>query len=208
MVEPMPGAGLPPRRSALAGLYRLGDYGAVPPAGPGIVLSERRGLALIQLAGDAESYGHASARLEERLGMALPTPNRAMGDDSLAALWTGPERALLVAPGSRDLAAELAPALSGIEIAITDLSHARAVLRLSGAHARDLLAKECGVDFHPRAFAAGSCVVTSYGPIGMVVHALDARPRFDLYVYRGFAVSFFEALLAGAREFGCRIAAA
>jgi sarcosine oxidase subunit gamma len=207
MVEPTPGAGLPPRRSALAGAYRLGDYGAVTPTGPGIVLNERRGLALIQLAGGAESYGNASARLEERLRLALPRPNRATGDDSLAALWTGPERALLVAAGRSGLASELVEALSGIGIAVTDLSHARTVLRLRGAHARDLLAKECGVDFHPRAFSSGDCAVTSYGPIGMLVHAVDER-AFDLYVYRGFAVSFFEALMTGAREFGCRVAPA
>lgn len=198
----------PPRRSALAAIYRTGDFGAVPQTGPGIVLAERRGLGIVQLAADPRHYDLIATRVEDALALALPqTPNRARVAGELTALWIGPGRVLLVAPDRRDLEAELALALAGEEAAITALSHSRTVIRLSGPRLRDLLAKGCGLDFHPRAFGAGVSVQSSYEKIGVLLHALDDTPVVDLYVARGFAVSLWEHLLEGALEFGCRVQA-
>lgn len=201
-------AELPPRRSALAAVYRTGDFGAVPPAGPGLVLAERRGLALVQLASDPQHYDRIATRIEDAMALALPqTPNRARMAGELAALWTGPGRVLLVAPDRRDLEAELSSALAGEEVAITDLGHSRTVVRMFGPHLRDVLSKGCGLDFHPQAFGAGASLQTSYEKIAVLIHALDDAPTVDLYVPRGFAVSLWQHLLEGALEFGCRVAA-
>lgn len=198
----------PPRRSALAAIYRAGDFGAVPRTGPGIVLAERRGLGIVQLAADPRHYDRIATRVEDALALALPqTPNRARVAGELTALWTAPGRVLLVAPERRDLEAELARALAGEEAAITALGHSRTVIRLSGPRLRDLLAKGCGLDFHPRAFGAGASVQSSYEKIGVLMHALDDARAVDLYVARGFAVSLWEHLLEGALEFGCRVTA-
>ena len=201
-------AELPPRRSALVAVYRTGDIGAVPATGPGLVLAERRGLAIVQLAADPQHYDRIATRLEDAIGLALPqTPNRARVAGELVALWTGPGRVLVVAPERRDLEAELASALAGAEVAITALGHSRTVIRLFGPRLRDLLAKGCGLDFHRRAFGAGASVQSSYEKIAVLLHALDDAPTVDLYVARGFAASLWEHLLEGALEFGCRVMA-
>jgi heterotetrameric sarcosine oxidase gamma subunit len=199
-------AELPPRRSALASVYRAGRFGARPAAGPGVLLSERRGLAIAQLAADLADYGAVAERVERALRVALPgQPNRASAAGNLAALWAGPGRVLIVGPDRRDLEAELTNALAGMEVAITGLGHARTVIRLSGSRVRDLLAKGCSLDFHPRAFSAGAAMQGSYEKINVLLHALDDTPTVDLYVARGFAVSLWEHLVEGALEFGCSV---
>jgi len=196
-----------PRRSALATVYRAGDFGTVPPSGPGVILAEQRGLSIVQVAADEATYGTAAERLEKVLSLPLPrTPNRAQQAGELAALWAAPGRALVVGPERLRLEEELAAALAGLDVALTDLGHARAVIRLSGARVRDLLAKGCGLDFHPRAFSAGSAVQSSYAHINVMLHARDDAPTVDLYVARGFAVALWEHLVDGALEYGCRVA--
>ncbi len=194
------------RRSALAAVAHAGDYGTVPTSGPGVVLAERRGLAMVQLAAAPDAYASAVARVTAAIGLALPTaPNSALAAGELAALWTGPGRALLIAPDAHPLEEKLRQSLADLEVAVTALGHGRTVIRLSGSHVRDLLAKGCGLDFHPRVFGAGSAVQSGYAHVNVLLHALDDSPTVDLYAARGFAVSLWEHLLEGALEYGCRV---
>ena len=194
------------RRSALGGVLQAGDFGTVSPHGPGIRLSECRGLALIAIAAEAPAYALASSRLAEAFGLALPREaNRAETCGALAALWSGPGRALLAGPEAELSQARVATALGDVEAALTDLSHARTVLRLGGNHVRELLAKGCGLDFHPRAFGAGQVALSAYAHIAVLLHARDARPTVDLYAPRSLAQALWAHLLEGALEFGCRV---
>lgn len=196
----------PARRSALAAVYRRGDLGAMAEGGPGVILSERRDLAILQVAACGEPYDEVSRRLAERIGLALPSkPNSAQTVADLAALWIGPGRALLIGPETKDLPTLLEAATAGVDAAVTELSHARTVLALAGPRVRELLAKGSGVDFHPCAFAAGACVQTGYGQFPVLLHALDDHPRVDLYVDRGLAVALWEELIERALEYGCRV---
>jgi heterotetrameric sarcosine oxidase gamma subunit len=197
---------LPPRRSALASAYRTGTFGAILASGPGISLRRRSGLGIIQLAANPVLYNAIAERLTATLKITLPkTPNQAIGDDRLAALWTGPGRVFLVVDGARDLEAELRGALAGMAVGITALGHSRTVLRATGPRLRTLLSMGCGLDFHSRVFSAGDCVQSSYSHINVLFHAVDDHPTVDLYVYRGFALSLWEHLVAGALQFGCQV---
>jgi heterotetrameric sarcosine oxidase gamma subunit len=199
-------AELQARRSALAAVIHAGDFGTVPASGPGILLAERRGLAMVQLAVAPAEYPSVAERVETALGLVLPrAPNRAEVLRELAALWTGPGRVLLVAPDEGGLEGALQQALAGLEAAISGLSHARSVIRIGGTRVRDLLAKGCGLDFHASAFGSGAAVQSTYAHINVLLHALDDAPTVDLYVYRGFAVSLWQHLLEAALEYGCRV---
>ena len=103
----------------------------------------------------------------------------------------------------------LAEGLRAIEcsgaVSVVDLSHGRTVVRIGGPAARDVLAKGCSIDLHPRCFLAGDCVQTSLAGIGLLIHAVTDDPVYDLYLPRGFALSAWEWLSDAAAEFGCRI---
>ena len=130
----------PSRRSALEGHDRIGRFGARPENGPGIVLAQCRPRALVQINGAPDA-----AVLAESLGGAGAAPNRSFRAGEVAYMWNGPGRWLAESDGHspRELVERIEAALAAHGASATDLSHARTVLRVSGAAAADLLAKLC-----------------------------------------------------------------
>ena len=193
--------------STLASVYRVGRHGHGD-GPPGVTLWEQPPRAIVQLAALPDA-GPALAAVEAHLGLALPAPNGTVAGAGVTVLWAGPRRWLVVAPRPRagTLVTEL-NRLGQIEIAVTDLSHARTVLGVSGRHARDLLAAGCSVDLHPNAFPAGASVVTGLARHAVLIHAVDSMPTFDLYVYRSFGLDLWEWLIGTAREYGYDVPAA
>jgi sarcosine oxidase subunit gamma len=191
------------RRSPLERALEAGRRGAGPPEAPGVTIAERRGLSLVQaLARRGKDQAAA-----ERLGLG-PVPGRASPVEAATALWIAPGVWLVVAEGQGDgaLYLRLRERLEDLA-AVVDQSHGRAVLRLSGRSARDVLAKGCRLDLHPRVFQAGTCAQIAIAQISVLLHQVDDRPTYDLYVAPGYALDFFEWLTASAAEFGGRIEA-
>ncbi len=86
----------------------------------------------------------------------------------------------------------------GADLRLSDQSSGRVRLAMSGARARELLAKGSSVDFSARAFPLGASAATLFNHIG--VHVTRTRAdRFELMVLRSFAQSLWEelALLSG-----------
>jgi sarcosine oxidase subunit gamma len=175
---------------------------------PSVVLAERRGLTMIQIAaigGNADAVRTTAANA----GVVLPAaPNTTESRNGVAALWLGPSRWLAVMsetePAALGRRLEAAVADSA---AICDVSHARTVFRVSGPAIRALLAKGCRLDLHPRVFHTGACAQTNIGHFTVLLHGVDDNPTVDLYVARSYAASFWEWLTEAAAEFGYRVAA-
>ena len=188
----------PSRRSALEGRYRVGRFGARHGDGPGIVLAQCRPRALVQVNGAPDA-----AVLAESLGGvgAGAAPNRSFRADEVAYMWNGPGRWLAESDEHtpRELVERIEAALGPHGASATDLSHARAVLRVSGAAAEDLLAKLCPIDVE--AMRAGDVAMTLAGPFQVQV-ARSGDEEFRLYVFRSFGLAMWELLLDEAAEFG------
>lgn len=198
-------ATLPPRRSALATVWRPGDRGRIGFAGPRVILRERQELAAIQLdarRGTTEALGRA---VQETFGLALPETGRATATDGLRALWLGPDRWLLLAMGRDDLETRLRAAVAPAGGVVVDQSHGRTILRIEGAKARDTLAKGTGVDLHPRAFAENTVAQTSLFQLAVTLDRRRGTSTFDVHAMRGFAVHLYEALLEAGGEYGVRV---
>ena len=83
------------------------------------------------------------------------------------------------------------------------MSAQRTTLRLRGAHARDVLAKGCSVDLHPRVFASGAAVQTMLGQAAVVLMSLGGDGTdYRILVRSSFARYLAEWLFDGAQEFG------
>jgi sarcosine oxidase subunit gamma len=192
-----------PRRSPLEGVLRDPRHAAGSADAP-VAIAERRGLSLVQVIARRDE-GQAVA---ERLGLD-PAPGRASAIQAGSALWLAPGAWMVVAEDLEDgaLYQSLLEELQDVA-AVIDQSHGRAALRLSGPRARDVLAKGCRLDLHPRAFSPGMCAQTSIAQIGTLLHQLDEAPTYDLYVFAGYALDFLDWLTASAAEFGYRIEAA
>ncbi|MGY1764375.1 sarcosine oxidase subunit gamma [Geodermatophilus sp. SYSU D00779] len=138
-------------------------------------------------------------------GAALPTtPNTwvAAGDGRL--VWLGPDEWLVTSAGTAPeaLEAELAEVLRPVGGVAVDVSAQRVGLRITGARAREVLAKGCAIDLHPRAFGRGSSAQTTLGQAGVVLLALGADGEdFAVLVRSSFAGYLATWLLDASLEY-------
>ena len=137
-------------------------------------------------------------------GVPLPLqPNRVASMRELRTLWLGPDEWLVTAPRgiAPDLFGRLTRALSGRHAIVTDLSASRAVIEISGAQARSLLEKGCGIDLHPRAFGPGQCTQTLFAKLPVIIDQLSPAPLYRLFVRRSAARWLADWLIDAAQEF-------
>jgi len=88
---------------------------------------------------------------------------------------------------------------------LTDVSHARIAVHVEGDKSRDMLAKGCSIDLHPRQFPPGTCVQTSIAKISVILHKQSNDTGFTLYAARSYAGSFWHWLTAAANEYGYHV---
>jgi sarcosine oxidase subunit gamma len=142
-------------------------------------------------------------RVDPAAGLDLPTtPSAWTETDGVRAIWLGPDEWLVTSSvrTPQDLESSLREAVAG-RGAVVDVSGQRTTLRLSGEHARDVLAGGCPVDLHPRVFRRGAAVQTQLGQAGVVLIALDdTATSYDILVRASFAAYLVAWLLDAAVE--------
>jgi sarcosine oxidase subunit gamma len=137
----------------------------------------------------------ALPRLAEPTGMRLPLePGTFAADDGGRACWIAPNEWLLIRETPLALGA-LAQACDGVLHYLTDATDGRVVFELSGAAARDVIAKACSLDLHERAFASGRCAQTMFAQIPVFI--ARTADRFTLVADASYAV-YLRAWLADA----------
>jgi sarcosine oxidase, subunit gamma len=194
-----------PRAGALT---RFTSPLARPPVSPanGLILAELAVPGQINLRGRSSDTGFLAAA-GSVLDCRLPvSPNTVQTAGDLTVLWLGPDEWLVLTPPGAEAAiiARLREALAGVHAAVTDVSGNLTRLRLAGNHARDVLAKGCSLDLHPRRFQPGQCVQTLILRCGIILHQIDDRPSYDLLPRRSFAEYLWMWLSDAMAEYGGR----
>jgi methylglutamate dehydrogenase subunit D len=195
-------------KSALAGVAVPGRYGRSY-GEPGIVISERIGLGLATVAARRGKADALSQAVANAYGVDLPTSSRVIQGSQVSFIGYGPGQWLAVSASlaNEALARELSAKLAGLA-SISDQSGGRTVLRISGPHARDVLAKGLPIDLDPRAFPLGSAATSAISHMGVQLWQLDDTRSYDLAIFRSVSESFWSWLTASAAEFGYVVEAA
>ncbi len=128
---------------------------------------------------------------ESLLGIPLPGPCTFTSADGVDVLWMGPDEYLVLAAPGRQ--AELEAALSRESAAVVDVSAQRNVVRLTGAHAADVLAHGCSIDLEVS--PPGTCVQTLLARTGIVL--MVREEGFTILVRQSFS-DYCRAWLADA----------
>ena len=163
-----------PRISPLRDVAIQGRFGASRGA-PGVTFSVRHPMSIITVIARAGQGAATAAALQ-----------------GYEAQWAGPDQYFVVAEGRGEgaLYRELKAKLSGLA-SVTDQSHGRVIIRVSGPKARAVLAKGTPVDLHPDEFAVGKSALTQMAHVGVHLTRV-AADAYDLSVFRGFSESFWE----------------
>ena len=177
--------------------------------GAGVIAREHPLLGHINLRGDPHDPRFAGA-VGGALGDALPMVANTLTDvHGITIYWLGPDEWLIVTPDERREATlrELRQALAKLHAAITDVSGGQTALHLHGRHVRDVLAKGCPIDLHPRAFGIGQCAQSHLGKAPILIGQIEDQPYFELIFRRSFADYLWTWLEPAAAEYGLEVAA-
>jgi len=185
---------------------------------PGVWMGERPFRGLVNLRGPVGDKAFDAA-VNKALGVAPPSePNTTAAKGDLTLFWLGPDEWWVVTAGDGPATTEkLRAALAGQKAAVTDVSESRTCIHIRGPRARDLLAKGCPLDLHPRVFAAGSCAQSHCAKAMITLHQLaddgsdggdeGGGPVYDIYVLNSFAEYLWLWLEDAAREYGLGVSA-
>ncbi len=151
------------------------------------------------------TIGTLDPAASERLKIDLPTvPNTWVPTDAGRALWLGPDEWLVTstAEAPEELEARVRAAVVPLGGSAADVSAQRITLRLTGERVRNVLAKGCAIDLHPRVFGRGMSAQSTLGLAGVVLLALtDAGDDYLVLVRSSFAGYLADWLLDAALEF-------
>ena len=146
-----------------------------------IALDTPERVSLINLR--ARASGRAA--IESVLGFALPAPSGlAAGGARVLAFGLGPDEWLLKTPLEEEdeWLCRLEDALAASFASAVLVSDAYRVLRIAGPDTLDVLAQATGVDLDPEAFPTGRATRAAFAKTSAILHRVDDRPAFDLYV--------------------------
>ena len=172
-------------------------------------LAGARASGLVELA-DAGVTGMITLRgdlpllegaLESVLGLGLPGQRQVVTGQRGQVLWMSPDELLIVLPYAEapGVAAALSAALGDAFATVAVVSDARALITVTGAQARDVLAKLMPVDFAD--FPAGSVRRTRAAQVAAALWR-ESETEWKLVCFRSVASYVFEALATVAQPGG------
>jgi sarcosine oxidase, subunit gamma len=168
-------------------------------AGKAFRLNERPFLELVNLRGDPGDPAFVRA-VESVLGCALPVqPNTVARGNGCDVLWLGPDEWLVRSQEARaaTLETKLRVAFDGAFAVAVDIGSGYTVLEVSGERVRDVLARGCPLDLHPRVLAPGQCAQSHYFKASIVLIP-TADNAYEIVVRRSFADYFCRIMLDAA----------
>jgi len=184
-------------------VHPLGDLHALARSGPdecGITITVRHGLSYAQV--------FAKAGKEKALTTSLKIgsqPSVASETAAYTALPLGPREWMMISKKSPDGFAEALSKKVKSSGFVSNQSDSRVCFRVAGPRARDLMNRGCRLDLHPSVTKAGFCAQTPMAQVGVLLHQSGDQPIYDLHVYSGFALSFWNWLTHTADQFGCAV---
>lgn len=193
-------------RSPLDRALVAGPYGAQGDAG--VALTEIRDFDLVQVMARRGKAGEMVKVAQARFGIAVPETPKAVDAADAALIWSGPDQFLVLSKGGRHSIEALGSVFAG-SASLSDQSHARVLISISGEKARTMLAKLSSIDLHPDVFAVGVAAATSMDHTSVTLWRgkdwADGQAVFNLLVFATFAESLWHTILDSAAEYGVTI---
>ena len=189
--------------SPLKPVWKPGTHGNTA-AGIGVVLTETQPGSIVQLAAWTGQEKKLIAAIRDVTGLALPDgAGGGIANETRAAFGFAPGR-FLVVDQAEGIATKFEKRVTSAIGTVTDLSHGRTALKISGPRSEWVLSKFFAIDFAQPAFPIGSGISTVHHDVFAQIQRTGAD-QFDLYVFRSFARSFWQALCHGSEEVGYEV---
>jgi sarcosine oxidase subunit gamma len=191
------------RLSPLEPVHRPGLHGQSE-RGAGVTLSQVKQGSIVQLTAWPGEEKRMIAAIRSVTRLAVPDgAGSGVVKEGKTAFGFAPGR-FTVTHDEEGLAAVFAKALKPTIGTVTDLSHGRTIIRISGQKAEWVLAKLFAIDFAPPAFPLGAGRSTAHHDIFAQIQRVEAD-GFDIHVFRSFARAFWLLLCRSSEEVGYEV---
>ncbi|QKC86561.1 sarcosine oxidase subunit gamma family protein [Mesorhizobium sp. NZP2077] len=192
-------------RSPIDRALVAGPYGARGDVG--VALTEIRNFDLVQVMARRGKAAEMAEAAKARFGVAAPETPKAVQTPDATLIWSGPDQFFVLSKGGKHSIGTLPQAFAS-SASLSDQSHARVLISVSGAKARAILAKLSSIDLHPGAFPVSTAAATSMDHTSVTLWRGDDRDGlavFNLLVFATFAESLWHTMLDSAAEYGVAI---
>ena len=199
----------------LSRIYTAGRHGMKESAA-GLAMTEITEFELVQVMARRGQWGAVAQACTQAYGKAAPAKPEAVEAGDALLIWSGPDQFLVLSAREAGAALEKARSAFSGTASLSEQSDGRSLIRISGARARDMLAKVCSLDLHPAVFPVGAAAASSIDHTSVnlwrgkdsSVKEGDSEATFYLLVFATFAESLWHTLLDSGAEYGITIDAA
>jgi len=162
-------------------------------------ISEVKDLTIVQIV----HYKRSKVQLNSiRIdGLEFPLQNsKVVSNKHTRILWNAPNTWLVVSR-KENIIETIKEMCNSENFAVTDISHSRAVIKIKGLQAKEILKKGCPLNFSE--FEKNNCAGSIFHGINIIVDFVDNDPdTFDLLTLRSFGESFYHHITDAALESG------
>ena len=115
-------------------------------------------------------------------------------------LWNAPNNWLVIS-SKENIIKKIKEKCSSVDFALTDISHSRAVIKIKGLQAKEILKKGSPINFNE--FKKNNCAGTVFHGINIIIDSIDNNPEtYHLLTLRSFGESLYHHITDAALEFG------
>ena len=162
-------------------------------------ISENKNLLIIQIVQYKNSTVSIGNIKIDNLNLHNQTLNVTSNNDTRI-LWNGPNCWLLVS-SKKELLGEIIKKFDEMNFAITNLSHSRAIIELTGENVKEVLKKGCPYDFN--SLKKNNCLNSTFNGMSVTIDFLDDNPnKIRIFTLRSFGESLYQSITDSCLEFG------
>ena len=162
-------------------------------------ISEEKGLKIIQVV----QYNRSKIKLDtiqiDNLKLSIEN-SKVVSNKETRILWNAPKTWLIIS-SKETIVERIKEKCNSENFAVTDISHSRAVIRIKGLQAKEVLKKGCPINFNE--FEVNNCAGTVFHGINIIIDSIDNNPdTYNLLTLRSFGESFYHHISDATLEFG------
>lgn len=186
--------------SPLNNVHELGSFGNFEGKNSNeiITIKELKNFKIFQVV----KYKTSKTNIKEYkiFDLNFPDDLKVSGNNDTRILWIGPNNWFIFS-SSEKLSEEISKNLSNNEFAITDLSHSKAIIELSGKNLKEVLKKGCPINFNE--LNKNQSINSIYNGIAITLDFVNDQPAtVRIMSLRSFGESLYHSVTDASLEFG------
>ena len=186
--------------SPLNNVHELGSFGNFEGKNSNeiITIKELKNFKIFQVV----KYKTSKTNIKEYkiFDLNFPDDLKVSGNNDTRILWIGPNNWFIFS-SSEKLSEEISKNLSNNEFAITDLSHSKAIIELSGKNLKEVLKKGCPINFN--VLNKNQSINSIFNGIAITLDFVNDQPAtVRVMSLRSFGESLYHSVTDASLEFG------